>query len=473
MENYNIRKKIRNILKEMFIQEEIGESQKSRLLSILNSLEFKDDVIAAGGDIYAVGGIVRDAVMGTTSDDLDIVVRGVPYDKLFAILSKYGKPTDTSHVDENGKKDFGSTKFVSSNQDFNKFLASNGVARDIDVMLPRKDAKDPNVKGHKGIQSDVNPMYTIQDDLDRRDITINAIAMDLNGNLIANGTGLEDIKNGVIKAVNEDAFIEDPLRMLRAVRFAARYNYNWDPVTVKLIKGNAPMLADKAELPKERFLMEFKKMIGKSDLGRAVKALVDFGMYEPIFGVSPKIGDYSKFDKANSIGEFAYMMFENEPENTIVNLVNSNITNDNSTLSYVKALVDYNKMSAGSPRGIMSKMMPPNIKIGQLAGLYKLSPEAMMNSSYIQGVDKGIIEKFVSGALPKSENEIELKGDEFKNFIIDMITNREGDFNIKRDGVKMGKAKRMVVDAIYNEQVPNTSGAIKKYLIANADKWML
>jgi hypothetical protein len=333
----------------------------------------------------------------------------------------------------------------------------NGVARDIDVMLPRKDAKDPNVKGHKGIQSDVNPMYTIQDDLDRRDITINAIAMDMNGNLIANGTGLQDIKNGIIKAVNEDAFIEDPLRMLRAVRFAARYGYNWDPATVKLIKDNAPMLADKSELPKERFLMEFKKMIGKSDLGRAVKALVDFGMYEPIFGIRPKISDYSKFDKANSIGEFAYMMFENEPPEAIVNLVNKNITNDKSILNYVKAIVEYNRIAAGSPRGVVAKEIPSNITIGQLAGLYKLSSDAMTKSSYIENVDRNIIDKFVSGVLPKSEDEIELKGDEFKNFIIDLITKVEGDFNIKRDGVKMGRAKKMVVDAIYNEQIPNIS----------------
>lgn len=472
MEN-EIRKKIRGILKEFFLSEELGDSQRKRLISILNSLEFKNDIVADGGEIYAVGGIVRDAMMGTPSDDLDIVVRGVPYDKLFDILSKYGKPTDTSHVDENGKKDFGSTKFVSSNKDFNEFLAMNGIARDIDVMLPRKDAKDPNVKGHKGIQSDVNPMYTIQDDLERRDITINAIAMDLSGNLIANGTGLQDIKNGIIKAVNEDAFIEDPLRMLRAVRFAARYNYNWDPATVKLIKDNASMLADKAELPKERFLMEFKKMIGKSDLGRAVKALVDFGMYEPIFGVKSKISDYSKFDKAKSIGEFAYMMFEKEPADTIVSLVNNNITNDNSILNYVKALVEYNKIASGNPRGVVIKEMPANITIGQLANLYKLSPEAMANSNYIEKIDKDIIDKFISGSLPKGENEIDLKGDEFKDFVVDLITQREGDFIIKRDGVKMGRAKKVVVDAIYNEQVPNESGAIKNFLIDNSDKWML
>lgn len=462
-------KEVRKLIQQI-LNEEFGETPKKKLVSLLNSLEFKNDILAAGGEIYAVGGIVRDAVMGTPSDDLDIVVRGIPYDKLFAILSKYGKPTDTSQNKED--KNFGSTKFVSNNDAFNKYLAMNGVARDIDVMLPRKDAKDPNVKGHKGIQSDVNPMFTIQDDLERRDITINAIAMDINGNLISTGTGLEDIEKGVIRAVNEDAFIEDPLRMLRAVRFAARYRYDWDPGTIKLIKDNAYMLADKQELPKERFLMEFKKMIGKSDLGRAVKALVDFGMYEPIFGIKPKFKDYSRFDKVNSIGEFAYMMFENESPDTILSLVLKNITNDSSILNYVKALVEYNKSAAGNPRGIMVKEMPPNITVGQLASLYKISPDAMTNSLYIEEDDRNVIDQFVRGELPANENELAFKGNEFKNFVVDAVTEKEGEFIGKRDGIKMGIAKRMVLDAVYGGIIPNDSGAIKQYLIDKSEKWL-
>jgi len=366
-------KEIRNMIQKI-LKEEFGGTQKDKLVSLLDSLEFKNDVLAAGGEIYAVGGIVRDAIMGTPSDDLDIVVRGIPYDQLFAILSKYGKPTDTSHEKEDGDKDFGSTKFVSGNKKFNEWLAANGVARDIDVMLPRKDAKDPNVKGHKGIKSEVNPMFTIDDDLQRRDITINAIAMDLSGNIISSGTGLEDIKNGIIRAVSEDSFVEDPLRMLRAVRFAARYKYDWDPTTINLIKKNARMLADKAELPKERFLMEFKKMIGKSDLGRAVKMLVDFGMYEPIFGIVPKIDDYSKFDRAHNVGEFAFMMFENEPLNSIVKLIRDNITNDSYNLSYADALVKYKDVSDMKLNKIS--------QINALASLYKIS-SSFINSKLL------------------------------------------------------------------------------------------
>lgn len=459
-----VRKKIQEILQKEFIGENMEQSQKDRLVSMLNALEFKNDVLATGGEIYAVGGIVRDAVMGTPSDDLDIVVRGIPYDQLFKILSKYGTPTDTSHVDENGKKDFGSTKFVSKSDSFNQFLDDNGVVREIDIMLPRKDMKDPGVKGHKGIKSDVNPMYTIQDDLDRRDITINAIAMDLAGNMIANSTGLEDIKNGVIKAVSEDAFIEDPLRMLRAVRFAARYGYKWDPTTVDLIKKNAAMLSDKDELPKERFLGEFKKMIGKTDLGNAVKMLVDFGMYKSIFGVEPKIRDYKIFDKAHNVGEMAFMMFENESLDSIVPLIERNITNDNYILDYARALVELKKNQDSAKTKLDRNML--------MARLYKISKDAMLDSVYVAPEFKAIAKNFESGALPKSDHDLAFKGDEFKNYILSKIIEAEGAFVPSRDGIKMGKAKNLVLLSIFSEILNNDKESIKNFLDANTDKWM-
>lgn len=453
-----IRKMIQKILKEEF-----GVSQKNKLVSILNSLEFKDDVLAVGGEIYAVGGIVRDAIMGAPSDDLDIVVRGVPYEKLFAILKKYGNPTDTSKNKEN--KDFGSTKFVSKNKAFNEYLAHNGVSRDIDIMLPRKDAKDTNVKGHKGIKSEVNPMFTIQDDLQRRDITINAIAMDISGNIISSGTGLEDIKNGIIRAVSEDSFIEDPIRMLRACRFAARYGYDWDKATINLIKKNAGLLSDKEELPRERFLMEFKKMIGKSDLAKAVKLLVDLGMYKAIFGIEPKINDYKKFDKANSVAEFSYMLFDQESPEIILKLVVDNITNSIDDVAYIDAVNSYVK-------NIKEKKLDFVDEINKMAEIYKKSPDAVLNSSYIDKNHREIGLKFQSGLLPKGEHDVAFRGDEFKDFVVNLIIKSNGEFNPRIDGVKLGKAKKSAIQAIYKGGLVNRENDIKQFLVKSASEWM-
>ena len=451
-----LRKVIRLILEKEYIKESIEESQKKRLVSILNSLEFKDDILQAGGEIYAVGGIVRDAIMNKPSDDLDIVVRGVPYDELYSILSKHGKATDTSHEKEEGDKDFGSTKFVSSNPEYIEYLASNGVARDIDVMLPRKDAKDPNIKGHKGIKSDVNPMYSIEDDLDRRDITINAIAMDLDGNLISKGTGLDDIKNGVIKAVSEDAFIEDPLRMLRAVRFNARYNYSWDGATIDLIKQNVHLLSDKSELPKERFLMEFEKMIGKSDLGKAVKLLVDLGMYEAIFGVKSKINNFDKFKKANNVGEMGYMMFEEQPSELIIPLIEDNITNNKEYVSYAEVLNSYQKL--------LDSNLSLGDKIYELSLLYNKNKNALLESSYINKEDVNISKLFDSGRLPIDKKGVSLKGGE----IVDIIKNSGGK-EFKRS---IGNAQELALKAIYNGEIINKPDSIRSLLFDKAEEWM-
>lgn len=459
-----MKEELSKILRKALLSE-ANQSSTNRVVKLLNSLEFKNDILAAGGEIYAVGGIVRDAIMGKQSDDLDIVVRGVPYDKLYKILTKYGKATDTSNLNKEDK-DFGATKFVSLNPKFNELLDKNNIRHEIDVMLPRKDAKDPNVRGHKGIKSDVNPSYTIQDDLERRDITINAIALGLDGSIIdKDGRGQQDIKNGVIRAVSEDSFIEDPLRMLRAIRFGSRFNYKMDPGTLNLIKQNAQLLADKKELPAERFLMEFKKMIGKADLGRAVKQLVDLGMYKPIFGVDSKISDFSIFNKADNLGEFAFMLFDGQPLATVKDLVSRNISNEIVILKYVEALVRY-----------IHEVKYKNLKGGELvkaiANLFKLSPYMLSQSSYVEPNHRELASKMYHGEIPANESDIAFKGEEFQNFIIDAVKEKKGSFTNK-DGRLMGIAKNLALEAIWNNLISNNANEIKQYLIDNQGKWLI
>lgn len=439
------------------------ERQKNTLTFILNQLPFKNDIVAAGGEIYAVGGIVRDAIMGKPSDDLDIVVRGIPYEQLFKILQKHGKPTDTSVTNEEGTKDFGATKFVASSSEFNKLLSKSGIRRDIDVMLPRKDSKNVNEKGHRSIKSDVNHMFTIFDDLLRRDITINAVALDLKGNIIYNGTSLQDIKNGIIKAVSEDAFIEDPLRMIRAIRFAARFNYQWDKRTLELIKNNAHLLADKRELPKERFLMEFEKMIGKSDMGRAIKLLVELDLYKYMFGIEHKPDEkwYHEFDSVKNVADFSYLLFKDVDPKNIISLIEKNITNNTSTLKYVQAIINYNTK-------IKDKELDLIGRINELANVYNLSMDMLSTSIFVLDSDREIADKFKNGDLPAGVNDIAFKGEDFKNFIIDAVRNSGREFNEKTDSYKMGIAKKMAIQAIYKGDLKNDKEKIKNFLSKNS-----
>jgi len=441
------------------------KNEIEKITSILNLLEFKNDIINAGGNIYAVGGIVRDAIMGKQSDDLDIVVKGIPYNDLFHILSKYGKATDTS-IDKESGKDFGATKFKSVNPEFNKILIDNGIRLDIDVMLPRKDSKNHGEKGHKSIKSDVNHEYTIYDDLKRRDITINAIAINLSGEIIDVGEGAEDIKRKIVKAVSTDAFTEDPLRMLRAIRFAARFNYNIDKKTLDLIRDNAHLLSDKSELPRERFLMEFEKMIGKTDLGRAVKLLVDLGLYKSIFEIESKISNYNVFDNAKNVAEFCFLLFQGQPIKNILPLSTKNITNSNYDVSYLDALIKYEKEVLGLGLQFIQK-------INKLAEIYNKSNDFLLNSSFVNNDDKKIAQEFNNKTIPKGEHDINLKGDEFKNFIINTIKEKNGNFNLKEDGRKMGVAKKLTLQAIYKKEILNTPDSIKNYLLGNLNNWMI
>lgn len=206
-------------------------------------------------------------------------------------------------------------------------------------------------------------------------------------------------------------------------------------------------------------------MIGKSDLGRAVKILVDLGMYEAIFGIKPKINDYDKFKDARNVAEFAYMMFENEPKESIVNLVKKNITNSKDIISYIQALILYKDK-------VQNKEISELDRVNILSKLYKLSKDALLNSDFIDIKDRDVINKINSGSIPKDENDLAFKGEEFLNYVKNKIIDEFEEFINKRDGVKMGKAKKAALQAIYAEEIKNNPQEIKEFLENNPDSWL-
>ncbi len=142
---------------------------------------------------YLVGGAVRDQIMGFTVKDRDWVVVGATTKKMLAL----------------GFKQVG--------KDFPVFLhPCNGE----EYALARAERKI--LKGYHGFEFDSSAEITLQQDLQRRDLTMNAIAMDSRGNLIDPFGGQRDIKAQLLRHVS-DAFKEDPVRILRLARFAARY----------------------------------------------------------------------------------------------------------------------------------------------------------------------------------------------------------------------------------------------------------
>jgi tRNA nucleotidyltransferase (CCA-adding enzyme) len=155
---------------------------------------------------YIVGGAVRDELLGLPVKDRDWVVVGATPEEMIA---KGFRPV--------GK-------------DFPVFLHP---ATKEEYALARTERKSG--RGYKGFTVHAAPDVTLEDDLRRRDLTINAIAKDESGKLIDPFGGQEDLRSGVLRHVSE-AFSEDPVRILRVARFAARFSFSIDKNTLKLMR---------------------------------------------------------------------------------------------------------------------------------------------------------------------------------------------------------------------------------------------
>lgn len=190
-----------------------------------------------GGIAYYVGGFVRDRIRGTENKDIDIEIHGITPEALEKILGESGTPIEIG-------KSFGIYKM-------------RGFS--IDIAMPRKEK--PIGKGHRDFKVEAKPFIGTEKASMRRDFTVNAIMEDvLTGEIIDHFGGMEDLKKGVLRHINEKTFTEDALRVLRGAQFAARFNYKLAPETAQLCKR-----IDLKELSRERVFDELKKALLKSD----------------------------------------------------------------------------------------------------------------------------------------------------------------------------------------------------------------
>lgn len=207
-------------------------------VKIVNRIAF--DINAAGGRALIIGGAVRDALLGRESKDVDVEVYGIRTDELKSILERSGK------VDAVGAN-FGVLK-----------VSTPDLDEPIDISIPRRDNKIG--KGHKGFMVEPDPSMTVDDASRRRDLTINAISYDpLTKEIVDPFNGLQDLKAGVLRAVDENTFVEDPLRVLRVAQFASRLGFIPDANLVSISRN-----VDLKELPRERIYTELEKLLLKS-----------------------------------------------------------------------------------------------------------------------------------------------------------------------------------------------------------------
>lgn len=205
-------------------------------------LDIATTINKANGRALLVGGSVRDMFLGLVSKDFDLEVYGVEPDRLEELVRSFGKVSDVG-------KSFGVLKL------------SFGEGIDIDISIPRTDSKIG--AGHKGFAIKANPNMSIEEAARRRDFTINSMAADpLTWELFDPYGGAKDLKEGVLRVTDHERFTDDPLRILRALQFMGRFELKLEASSAALIQKMTPKLK---ELPRERILEEWKKLLLKAE----------------------------------------------------------------------------------------------------------------------------------------------------------------------------------------------------------------
>ncbi len=205
------------------------------------------DAITAHGKLYEVGGTVRDRLLTGQPEpkDADYLVTGLPFRGLMEILRGFGR------VDLVGRV-FGVIKFTPRGAD--------PAETQFDFALPRKETSTG--AGHRDFEVAFDHELPVEQDLYRRDFTINAIAREVvSGVYVDPLNGRADIESRLIRITTPESFREDPLRMLRAIQFAARFEFAIEPETLAALRREAGLI--KTVSP-ERIAEELNKLLVKA-----------------------------------------------------------------------------------------------------------------------------------------------------------------------------------------------------------------
>lgn len=241
--------------------------------------------LAENSEIYIVGGTVRDAFTGMPMKDIDLIVDGLSYSGIKKAIAP-----------------FGDMKLVGESFSVIKFIPKGHVGEDYDIAVPREDKKVGD--GHKGFEINTDGV-DILDDLKRRDFTINSMAINvMTGEILDPFNGKSDISKRLIKATDKAAFADDPLRILRGIQFASRFNFDVETGTKELMRKHASSIK---EITGERILDEFQKILMKDgNTQTAMRLLHETDVDKALF--DKKMIYYDEgFDKLDPIS-FYYML---------------------------------------------------------------------------------------------------------------------------------------------------------------------
>lgn len=251
------------------------------------ALEYLSNLVKKGpfkGRVYLAGGAPRDMQLGQDPKDLDVLVKGG---------ESAGIDFATWATKEIGNYKEGSNPVIFPRFFTAKFTLAGVTYKDVDLsdvdieaVAPRKEKYTPGSRKPEVSAGD------LEDDVSRRDFTVNSLLHDLTTGEILDltGKGKDDIKRGVIQTpLNPDViFTDDPLRILRAVRFAAKYNWQLPMFMIRSIRKNASALAN---ISRERVHDEVNKMLLTAQPGKSMRLIKALKLAPYVFPSIDKISN--------------------------------------------------------------------------------------------------------------------------------------------------------------------------------------
>lgn len=224
----------------------------------------------AGYEVYFVGGSVRDLLLNRHIHDVDIATSAYPME----IKQIFKKTIDTGI-----KHGTVTVLYEGESYEITTFRTESGY----------QDFRRPD---------HVTFVQNLSEDLKRRDFTINALAMDVDGNVIDHFDGLGDLDKHLIRAVGkaENRFHEDALRMMRAVRFMSQLQFTLEPETEQAISDNHELLS---KISVERIRDEFVKMGIAPGSQKAFQIFLDTGLSEEVPGFKGKKENLALYPQLN------------------------------------------------------------------------------------------------------------------------------------------------------------------------------
>jgi len=276
------------------------------------------------GKVFLAGGAVRDELMGKDPKDLDLLVNapngGIEFAKW--ITKKVGAYKGGASDEDTSSNPvifprFGTAKFNL------RGVVHNGVDigdMDIEAVMPRKEqytagSRKPTVSGGE-----------LKDDVERRDFTVNSLLKDLSSGEVLDLTGMgkDDIKAGIIRTPlsPDKIFTDDPLRMLRAIRFAVKYNWKLPMFMLRGLKKNAAQLKN---ISNERVRDELDKMLMTGSPSKAIKlmkvvGLLQYVIPELIPAIKMTQNKHHKTGKSGTVFGHTLDVLKNTPPNLIARL---------------------------------------------------------------------------------------------------------------------------------------------------------